>query len=40
MAWQKERSKGKDAGLDGMEGQGSKRGGSCGAATALQKKLN
>lgn len=40
MAWQKERNKGKDAGLDGLEGPGSKKGGSCGAATSLQKKLN
>ena len=40
MEWQRERSKGKDAGLEGMEGPGSKKGGSCGAATSLQKKLN
>jgi hypothetical protein len=39
-AWQRERSKGADAGLSGMEGQGNKRGGSCGAATSLQKTLN
>jgi hypothetical protein len=34
------RQSGPDAGLSGMEGQGSKKGGSCGAATSLQKSLN
>jgi hypothetical protein len=30
----------KDVGLSGMEGPGSKKGGSCGAADSLQKSLN
>jgi len=34
------RQSGPDAELPGMEGQGNKKGGSCGAATALQKSLN
>jgi hypothetical protein len=34
------RQSGPDAGLSGMEGQGSKKGGSCGSATSLQKSLN
>lgn len=33
-------AKQKNVGLDGMEGPGNKKGGSCGAATALQKSLN
>jgi hypothetical protein len=34
------RQSGPDAELPGMEGQVNKRGGSCGAATSLQKSLN
>ena len=29
-----------DAGLDNMDGPGSKKGGKCGAADALQKAIN
>lgn len=38
--WQKQRSKGSDQDIPGKEGCGNKRGGSCGAATSLQKSLN